>query len=110
MTIIERIKEECQKKHISITTLERELHYSNGSLAKAKDIPSSRIFEISQYLGISMEYLMTGKEKNFSIGSANLVKQIRNDTELQNALEQYFTFSAPKKKLVLTVIEQLSDI
>lgn len=67
MTILERIKEECKKrKNISITTLEAELGYSNGSLAKAKDIPSSRIFEISQYLNVPMEYLMTGKLPNFN--------------------------------------------
>ena len=60
MTVLERIKEECRlKKNISVTTLEQELGYSNGSLAKAKDIPSSRICEIANYLGISMDYLMT---------------------------------------------------
>lgn len=60
MTVLERIKEECRlKKNISVTTLEQELCYSNGSLAKAKDIPSSRICEIANYLGISMDYLMS---------------------------------------------------
>lgn len=63
MTVLERIKEECRiRKNISITTLEQELGYSNGSLAKAKDIPSSRICEIANYLGVSMEYLMTGEK------------------------------------------------
>lgn len=63
MTVLERIKEECRlKKNISVTTLEQELGYSNGSLAKAKDIPSSRICEIANYLGISMDYLMTGEK------------------------------------------------
>ena len=47
MTTLENIKKICrEKKNISITTLEQELGYSNGSLAKAKDIPSSRICEI----------------------------------------------------------------
>lgn len=63
MTTLESIKAICrEKKNISITTLEQELGYSNGSLAKAKDIPSSRICEIANYLGVSMEYLMTGKK------------------------------------------------
>lgn len=63
MTILENIKSICrEKKNISITTLEQELGYSNGSLAKAKDIPSSRICEIANYLNVSMEYLMTGKK------------------------------------------------
>ena len=63
MTTLENIKTICrEKKKISITTLEQELGYSNGSLAKAKDIPSSRICEIANYLGVSMEYLMTGEK------------------------------------------------
>lgn len=67
MTILDRIKEECKKKrNISITTLEAELGYSNGSLAKAKDIPSSRILEISNFLDVPMEYLMTGEEPTFN--------------------------------------------
>lgn len=63
MTTLENIKTICrEKKKISFTTLEQELGYSNGSLAKAKDIPSSRICEIANYLGVSMEYLMTGEK------------------------------------------------
>lgn len=63
MTTLENIKTICrEKKNISITTLEQELGYSNGSLAKAKDIPSSRICEIANYLEVSMEYLMTGEK------------------------------------------------
>ncbi len=63
MTTLESIKKICrEKKNISITTLEQELGYSNGSLSKAKDIPSSRICEIANYLGVSMEYLMTGQK------------------------------------------------
>lgn len=63
MTIYENIKKLSKEiKGISITALEAELGYGNGSLAKAKDIPSSRIFEISNYLGVSMEYIMTGKK------------------------------------------------
>ena len=62
MTVLERIKGLCKNKGISITTLEAELEYSNGSLSKAKDIPSSRIMEISKFFEVSMDYLMTGKE------------------------------------------------
>ena len=63
MTVLERIKKECREiKGISITVLEQELGYSNGSLAKAKDIPSSRILEISKYLELTTDYLLTGEK------------------------------------------------
>ena len=73
MTVLERIKETARKnKNISLTILEQELGYSNGSLAKAKDIPSSRIMEIADFLNVSMNYLMTGKEHEFSVEMADI--------------------------------------
>ena len=63
MNTIDIIKDLCKKKGISLKALEKELEYSNGSLAKAKVIPSDRILELSKYFDVSMEYLMTGEEK-----------------------------------------------
>ena len=109
MTVIERIRETArEKKNISLTVLEQELQYSNGSLAKAKDIPSSRIMEIAIYLGVSMDFIMTGKEYNpFSTQSAHLVAKIRQDAELTKALEKYFAMSDDKKKHVIDTINML---
>ena len=57
MTILERIKMICkEKKGIGLTALESILGYSNGSLSKAKDIPSSRIMEIANYLNVSIDF------------------------------------------------------
>lgn len=109
MTVLERIKETCrEKKNISITVLEQELKYSNGSLAKAKDIPSSRIAEIAKYLGVSMDYLMTGEESEFSIEQAELDLKISQDLELKKALEKYFSLSDRKKKHIIEMIELLA--
>lgn len=73
MTILERIKNTArEKKNISITTLEQTLGYSNGSLAKAKDIPSSRIMDIANFLDVTVDYLMTGNEPQFSVEMANV--------------------------------------
>lgn len=95
MTILERIKEECkERKNISITTLEAELGYSNGSLAKAKDIPSSRILEISQYLNVPMEYLMTGKLPNFNYdylytdGNADFLIEVTKNASNKTFIER----------------------
>lgn len=114
MTPIENIKKACKEmKNISITTLEQELGYSNGSLAKAKDIPSSRIYEISKYLGVSMEYLMIGKESEkvqYSTEMAMLVRKIRNDKEMSQALIKYFGLSDEKKKHVVNMINMLSEV
>ena len=108
MTVLERIKETArQKKNISITVLEQELGYSNGSLAKAKDIPSSRIAEISKHLGVSMEFIMTGEESKFSKDRAILEVQITDDEALMRRLKKYMELSQEKKDLILNMIDNL---
>ena len=114
MTVLERIKALCrEKKNISITTLEQILGYSNGSLAKAKDIPSSRIMEISEFLEVSADYLMTGKElseSKYSSEMAHLVSKIRNDAELSKALLLYFELPESKRKHIVDMINMLSEV
>lgn len=109
MEIIERIRQICKENGTSVTDLEKELGFSNGSLAKAKDIPSSRILEISKRLNVSMEYIMTGEETKFSTESGYLVGKIRNDKDLSNALLKYFDLPAAKKKHVVELINLLSE-
>ena len=60
MRIIERISALCKENGTTVTTLEKELGYSNGSLAKAKDIPSSRIIDIAVRFNVSTDYILTG--------------------------------------------------
>lgn len=112
MTVLERIKETARtKKNISLTVLEQQLNYSNGSLSKAKDIPSSRIYEISKFLEVSMDYLMTGKEptdSKYTADTAHLVSQIRKDAELTEALKKYFSMSEEQKKHVIATINMIS--
>lgn len=57
------IKKLCEKEGISVSALEKELGYGNASLSKAKKIPAERIREIAIRFNVSMEYLMTGKER-----------------------------------------------
>lgn len=112
MTILERIKSLCRNiKKISITTLEQELGYSNGSLSKAKDIPSSRIIEIADFFGVSTDYLLTGKEPNsYSPELANLIIKIQKDKALVEALIKYFNFTDEQKKHVIDTINLLERV
>lgn len=112
MTVIERIRETArEKKNISLTVLEQELQYSNGSLAKAKDIPSSRIMEIAIYLGVSMDFIMTGKEyrSEFTPEQATLDLLLSQDMELKEALKLYATLSDEKKKHIVETIKMISE-
>ncbi|WMI80951.1 transcriptional regulator [Anaerotignum sp. MB30-C6] len=62
MTSLEIIKNLCEKEGINISALEKEMGYSNGSLAKSKSIKAERLMEIAARFGVNMEYLMTGEE------------------------------------------------
>lgn len=54
---IERILEICKEKNIPVSRIEKDLGFGNGSLNsdKAKDIKSSRLFAVLNYLGVSFE-------------------------------------------------------
>lgn len=68
-----------------------------------------KMIKISDYFGVSVEYLKTGKETtdNFSDENARLVAKIRNDAELSSALQKYFELSDVKKKHVIELINLL---
>lgn len=106
MTVLERIKETARiKKNISLTVLEQDLGYSNGSLAKAKDIPSSRILEISIYLGVTMEYLMTGKESNISEDLADELAEIMYaDEEIKKCFTKILSMPKDKQEHIISII------
>lgn len=63
--IYERIKS-LTKGKISINQLEKELGISSGSLCKIdKNKPSSdKLQKIADYLGVSVDYLLTGEDKS----------------------------------------------
>lgn len=111
MTTLESIKKICrEKKNISITTLEQELGYSNGSLSKAKDIPSSRIAEISKYLDVSMEYLMTGEETRFTVEQANIDVQLaRHQKRIKEYMLKFANLPEDKRNQIMSLIDMLEE-
>lgn len=62
MEVLDIIKQLCKEKNISISQLENELDFGNGSIAKSKgNMSADRMYQIAKYLKVPMEYLMTGK-------------------------------------------------
>lgn len=62
MTTTDVIRQLCAKRNKSVTEVEKELGYSNGSLTKSSYMRSDRLKTIADYFGVSMEYLMTGED------------------------------------------------
>lgn len=65
MELLDRVKELCRLKGISQGRMEKEIGISNGASSKWKtSSPSLDILKkLSEYFGVSIYYLMTGKEK-----------------------------------------------
>ena len=65
MSTYETIKTLCQEKGIAITFLEKELGFGRGSIGKLRSSKTSaeRLQKIADYFGVSVEYLMTGKDE-----------------------------------------------
>lgn len=109
MTVLERIKCLCKEKGISVTTLEQELGYSNGSLAKAKDIPSSRIKEISKYFSVTMDFIMTG-EPEFTLEMAEIDVEL---SDMSKRVKEYAIrlneLSNDKQEHIMQLIDMLED-
>lgn len=64
MLIVDRINELAKKMGVSISTIEKTLGLSNGIIGKwRKQSPScDKLKLVADYLNVSIDYLMTGKE------------------------------------------------
>lgn len=68
-----------------------------------------KLQKIADYFGVSLDYLMTGKDSRLSAEDALLDVQISEDIELKEALKKYYSLSDKKKKHVLELIDLLSE-
>ena len=64
MTSYERIESLRKSKGLSQGKLEKQLVFSNGSISKWKNSTPKveRLQKLADFFGVSVEYLMTGKE------------------------------------------------
>lgn len=103
MNTFDIIKELCDQKGISISALERELGFSNGSLSKSKMLSSERVYELSRYFNRPMEYFITGEVERTS-NELKKLEEKREVLERINALnvaimEEYKKIAALQAEL-----------
>lgn len=63
MNSVELVKAICKERKIPISRLERECNFANGYIRGLKEgkFPSDRLQIIADYLGVSVDYLLTGR-------------------------------------------------
>lgn len=90
MLTYETIKMLCKTKGVTITGTEKELGFSRGSLCKIDTSKPSmeKVQKLADYFGVSVDYLLSGKEESIETGSALSKKDERDiSRRLEQALE-----------------------
>lgn len=79
---VQFVRELCQKHRIPVAKLEKDCGFSNGYLnpKKMQKLPYDRACVIADYLGVSLDYILTGKEKSTPTVSGK--RAINNDIKL----------------------------
>lgn len=110
MNTVERIKSICKERKIPISKMEKELNFGNAYISGLKKgtVPDDRLRLISKYLGVSVEFLMNGKESLISDEDAILDARISEDFELKEAIKKYYNLDDKKKKHIIELINLLS--
>ena len=92
MTLYERIETLRNSKGISQGKLEKELGFSNGSYSKWKNsMPTpDRLQKVAEYFNVSVDYLMTGEEKQgyyLNEETAKLAQEMYEDEDMRSLFD-----------------------
>lgn len=92
---VKRVKALCEEKGITLVFLEKELGFSNGSIAKVKNMSIDRLYAIARYFNVTPEYLIAGEESSPNAGRVAAEIKERNKilTEIintQNEINEHY--------------------
>jgi transcriptional regulator with XRE-family HTH domain len=107
MGLQEKIRSLCKKRGMSVTDLEKELGFGNGSLTKKglTAIRSDRLLAVAKYFGVPMEYFVSEevhqpKDYYLNEETARIAQKIFDDPELKALFDA--TPGATPEQLQLT--------
>lgn len=110
MTLKERIKTLCKENGITVNKLEKTLGFGTGYVAKLDNSTpnTAKIQLIADFFNVSLDYLMNGKEPEYSIEMATIDVELSN---MSDRLKEYALKLAnlPKDKQehVMSLIDML---
>lgn len=85
MNTKEKVIEVCKSKGVSVSKLEKDLGYGNGSIMKASSISADRVIEIADYLHISVDELLGRPNEGYYLNPevAELTQTLKERPEMQ---------------------------
>lgn len=91
MSTKDRIKELCKNNGISANKLEKNLGFAAGYISKLdKSTPNAKnIKMIADYFNVSVDYLMTGKDMEFTVETIDSTQEL-SEEEYKNACIELF--------------------
>lgn len=107
MEILDRIKELCREKGITVTELEKELGFGNGSLAKSSTIKSDRLQAMARYFNVSIDYLVNGESYYLNESTAQLAEELATRSTLKVLFDASRDVSDESLMTVAMLLEQL---
>lgn len=113
----ERYQKLLDEKGLKNADVSRATGISNMTLSDWKNGKSTpkqdKLMKIADYFGVSLDYLMTGKEPNvgslYSDENADLLIYISKNQEILLQMKKYITLDKDKRKSVDDMIDFLSS-
>lgn len=106
MTLFERIEDETEKRNINRSELSRISGIGESTIRAWKTTePKARMLhEVAKALGLSMEYLLTGKEPGDGKKSERILSP-GDRADIERFAEIYPVLSAAEKRMIMASLE-----
>lgn len=104
----EIIKKLCKNQGISVNKLETDLGFGTGYVSKlGKSTPNvKKIKSIADYFNVSVDYLMTGKEKVFIESQAEINYALaRQNERIKQYMLKFANLSEDKRNAIISIID-----
>lgn len=115
MNTVERVRQECKKKEIPISRLEKECGFSNGYIRNLREgkIPADRLQAIADYLKVPYLYLLNGEpeitaDKLFA-GVDYVLPELTITEEERELLRAYRDAAESTKDIIRKILDIKKD-
>ena len=112
MTTVDRIKAICKERKIPLSRLERACGFANGYIGQLKkgSLPDDRLVKISDYLGVTPEYIQTGtvsEQYYINPDTAKIAQWIFDNRDMRLLFESAKGNSPENLRLAAELLERM---